>query len=275
MRREKRFSIGQFAKLHGINKKTLMWYDEIGLLKPAEVRENGYRYYTYRQSELLETIRMLRELDMSLPEIESFLKQRSAEAFIPLLQGKLVEVDRRIDRLKEIRFRLAEQEKAYTTLLETDLSGISLTQKQEEYLYVVETGDNATEEEEIEKMMEAVKRRGLESFHATVYGALLPVSSLYRQAFDSYAGLFFQLPEKDGKRGGKGVHVKPAGEYLTAYCRGEWDTLPGRYREILEYAAGRRLRLTGYAYETGINEMVISSMQDYITKIEIPVREEG
>ena len=40
-------TIGQFAALHGINKKTLMWYDEIGLFKPASINpENGYRYYT-------------------------------------------------------------------------------------------------------------------------------------------------------------------------------------------------------------------------------------
>ena len=41
-------TIGQFAALHGINKKTLMWYDEIGLFHPASVSpENGYRYYSY------------------------------------------------------------------------------------------------------------------------------------------------------------------------------------------------------------------------------------
>ena len=40
----KLFTIGQFAALHGINKKTLMWYDEIGLFKPAFIHEeNGYR----------------------------------------------------------------------------------------------------------------------------------------------------------------------------------------------------------------------------------------
>lgn len=44
------FTIGQFAALHEINKKTLMWYDEIGLLKPACIKENGYRYYSYQQS---------------------------------------------------------------------------------------------------------------------------------------------------------------------------------------------------------------------------------
>ena len=45
------FTIGQFAALHGINKKTLMWYDEIGLFRPASIdEENGYRYYNYYQS---------------------------------------------------------------------------------------------------------------------------------------------------------------------------------------------------------------------------------
>ena len=33
------FTIGQFAALHEINKKTVMWYDEIGLLKPACIKE--------------------------------------------------------------------------------------------------------------------------------------------------------------------------------------------------------------------------------------------
>ena len=62
-------TIGQFAKLHEINKKTLMWYDEIGLLKPYCIKENGYRYYNYQQSSTLETILLLRELNMSLEEI--------------------------------------------------------------------------------------------------------------------------------------------------------------------------------------------------------------
>lgn len=58
------FSIGQFARLHEVNKKTLMWYDEIGLLKPAVTKPNGYRYYTYHQSSVLEVILMLRDLDV-------------------------------------------------------------------------------------------------------------------------------------------------------------------------------------------------------------------
>lgn len=69
---DKLLTIGQFASIHNVTKKTLMWYDEVGLLKPAYIGENGYRYYTYTQSPILETILMLRELKVSIPEIKLF-----------------------------------------------------------------------------------------------------------------------------------------------------------------------------------------------------------
>ena len=65
------FTIGQFAALHEINKKTLMWYDEIGLLKPIYIKENGYRYYSYQQSA---------ELELSL--IHIYIKASFLDIFI-------------------------------------------------------------------------------------------------------------------------------------------------------------------------------------------------
>lgn len=88
-KKKKLLTIGQFAALHGINKKTLMWYDEIGLFRPAAVNsENGYRCYSYHQSPILETILLLRELDVSLTEIQDFMKNRSATNMKQLLAEK-------------------------------------------------------------------------------------------------------------------------------------------------------------------------------------------
>lgn len=84
----KLFTIGQFAAIHGVTKKTLMWYDEIGLLKHAVIGENGYRYYTYFQSPTLETILMLRELNVSIPEIQTFLSNRSAGEYGTVITRK-------------------------------------------------------------------------------------------------------------------------------------------------------------------------------------------
>lgn len=79
-----------------INKKTLMWYDEIGLLKPACIKENGYRYYSYQQSAALETILMLREMNVSLDEIKQFMENRTIDNFGSLLQEKIIELNRTI-----------------------------------------------------------------------------------------------------------------------------------------------------------------------------------
>lgn len=88
-KKDKLLTIGQFAALHGINKKTLMWYDEIGLFHPAVIHpENGYRYYNYHQSSVLETILLLRELNVSTDEIRTFMQNRSAASMEQLLRKK-------------------------------------------------------------------------------------------------------------------------------------------------------------------------------------------
>ena len=100
----KLFTIGQFSAIHGVTKKTLMWYDEIGLLKPAVIGENGYRYYTYLQSPTLEIILMLRELNVSIPEILTFLSNRSAENMEQLLtNGRKIKGSIRLLRWKKLR----------------------------------------------------------------------------------------------------------------------------------------------------------------------------
>ena len=103
------FSIGQFAALHGVNKKTLMWYDEIGLFCPAVVKENGYRYYTYFQSATLEAILLLRELDVPVARIRSFLDDRSAQSLAALWDEQLDAVDRKLARLRELRRTMQTQ----------------------------------------------------------------------------------------------------------------------------------------------------------------------
>ncbi|MEG0712075.1 MAG: hypothetical protein RR448_07520, partial [Niameybacter sp.] len=56
---------------------------------------------------------------------------------------------------------------------------------------------------------------------------------------------------------------------IRAFCKGNWDKLPDTYRRLLDFAKAQDVKLTGYAYEEGINEMVISSMEEYVTQITI------
>ncbi len=66
--------IGRFARLSGLSVGALRHYDAHGLLAPTSVsEETGYRYYAAHQLEAARTIALLRNLDMSLPEIRAYL----------------------------------------------------------------------------------------------------------------------------------------------------------------------------------------------------------
>ena len=80
MEETKLFKIGEVAKMLHVSMGTLRHYEQAGLLTPEYVdKKTGYRYYSARQLEVLNTIRYLRVLDMPLPQIADFLQNRDVD----------------------------------------------------------------------------------------------------------------------------------------------------------------------------------------------------
>lgn len=69
------YSIKDIAEFGGVSTRTLRYYDEIGLLKPAGIAANGYRYYDHNSLLLLQQILFFRELDVPLDEITRMLNR--------------------------------------------------------------------------------------------------------------------------------------------------------------------------------------------------------
>jgi MerR family transcriptional regulator, thiopeptide resistance regulator len=67
------YTVKKLAAVSGVSVRTLHFYDEIGLLKPAFVGANGYRYYQEEQLFLLQQILFYRELEFELKEIQRIL----------------------------------------------------------------------------------------------------------------------------------------------------------------------------------------------------------
>ena len=98
--------INEFAKLAGVSVRTLHYYDEIGLLKPAFVDEqNGYRFYDEISLERMQEILFYRELDFELKSIAEILsspdydKQKALAEQRKLLILKKERLERIIDAL--------------------------------------------------------------------------------------------------------------------------------------------------------------------------------
>lgn len=264
------FSIGQFARLHEINKKTLMWYDEIGLLKPAVTKENGYRYYTYHQSSVLEVILMLRDLDIPISDIQIFLRNRSAATFENLLAENIAKIERRIANLHTMREIFAEKQRDMENLHRLDLSEISIIEKEKpNHLVTVATSKAPSFDEDTEKIIAQARKYGLHRLQDATYGAMRHVEKLYRGESVKCDFLYIQMPFPLQK---EGLHIQPKGKYLRAFSFGSWDNLPNRYQEMIAYAKQNGLDLYGFSYEKGINEVVIDTVEEYIMQIEIPIR---
>ena len=245
-KKSKLLTIGQFASLHGINKKTLMWYDQVGLFRPAWIHpENGYRYYSYHQSAVLETILLLRELDVSIKEIQEFMENRSAASLKCLLEHKIL-------------------------------------QKEERCLITVDINKDTSFEEEVEMITAETEKYQLGRLHHASYGSMIPVANLQNGSFHDYSKLFIEIPfltlqnQKEPHDGPENnLHIQPGGKYLRAFHKGDWEKIPQRYQAILDHAQKKGLTLYGFSYEMGINENVIDQIEDYIVQIEIPILEEG
>ena len=89
------YTIQELAQMSGVSTRTLRYYDEIGLLKPARTNEAGYRFYGQYEIDMLQQILFYRALDMKLATIQAIIQApnfQHAEALkthrVALLQRK-------------------------------------------------------------------------------------------------------------------------------------------------------------------------------------------
>ena len=93
------WSVQQVARAAGTTSRTLRHYDDIGLLPPARVGANGYRYYDDDDLVRLQRILLLRDLGLALTTIAEVLDgERDAVAALRTHLDLLVQERERLDR---------------------------------------------------------------------------------------------------------------------------------------------------------------------------------
>jgi DNA-binding transcriptional MerR regulator len=103
--------IGDLAQAAGVNTKTIRYYEDIGVLPPAERAPNGYRTYDQDAVERVRFIREAQATGLSLDEITSVLELREQGAstchhVLDLLEHHLTQLDDRIAALESTRGKL-------------------------------------------------------------------------------------------------------------------------------------------------------------------------
>lgn len=117
---ERYISISEMAKLHGITRQTLIYYDNIDLFKPIKVEPNGYRYYSSYQIPYLREICFLRSMDVSIKEILDHFKERTPLKEKELLEKQKEYIITKIAKLNKIRTYLTEKINSYQEAVEAN-----------------------------------------------------------------------------------------------------------------------------------------------------------
>ncbi|WP_420643028.1 MerR family transcriptional regulator [Candidatus Leptofilum sp.] len=95
------YTIKQLADLANVSRRTLRYYDQIDLLKPTAVADNGYRYYNQETVLRLQQIRFYQELDFSLAQIRKILDRSDFNA-LQSLQTQKAALQQQADRLNRL-----------------------------------------------------------------------------------------------------------------------------------------------------------------------------
>jgi DNA-binding transcriptional MerR regulator len=136
---------GEFAKLCGTQKGTLLFYDKEGLLKPKHVSENGYRRYEIEQYFEFDLLSMLKEVGSSLKEIKIHLRHMDGESFLSFLEEKQVAAERELNKLKQRTLMLGDMAECLREALNFDYDVLTVEQQEEERLEVTPTGASPSE----------------------------------------------------------------------------------------------------------------------------------
>lgn len=95
------YTVTKLAKISGVSVRTLHFYDEVGLLKPAYYGSNGYRYYEEEQLLLLQQILFFRELGFELKQIQKILRRSDFDKTAALISHKQV-LQKNLERTRKL-----------------------------------------------------------------------------------------------------------------------------------------------------------------------------
>lgn len=95
------FTVKQLSKLAGVTPRTLHHYDDIGLLKPSHIGDNGYRYYGEESMLKLQQILFYRELGFPLEDIKQIMGRRDFDV-LSALETHKESLSRQMERTKRL-----------------------------------------------------------------------------------------------------------------------------------------------------------------------------
>lgn len=273
---KKYLTVSEMANYAGISRRTLIYYDQINLFKPAKIGANGYRYYGIEQYFELDVILLLKNLDVSLDEIDTFLKNRNVTAVLAGFKRQKEKVDEEIKKLKRIRNSLDSYITRYTTLENFDLKSITYTYREAEYFVISDIIENFDDIDALQvygRFYNSVDSSDL--FSGYPIGFLVDGAAFYEENFHAapYRALVKIPPERLAHYEKQRIIQQPAGYYVSGFMKDEIHYINIFNNRFRNYLKDNNLVLNGDIWELlWQDEAASENPEDQIFEVLIPVK---
>lgn len=250
MKDSRYFTPGELAKLLGISKQLLLYYDKNDIFSPEFVDENGYRFYVLSQYFTLQIIISLRKLDVSLKEIKAYLKSKDINLLKDIYRNKQQEYKKQIEELLYLEKTMQQKISFLNDIQNLPLNQILLEIQEEEYLYFSE---DISFQQPIKQRMKVLANHMLpvfsyESFQEYLMGFHYDSNDFFHGNHLTQYNVFITANSKLNYDNPIKV-IKEKSLYLCVYCNAHYGVIDSKIKErIVKFIRQNNLLYHGGIY---------------------------
>lgn len=270
---KKYLTISEFAKIAGVSRQTLIYYDRIGLFSPAYIANNQYRMYLHKQVDSIGIITILSDLGVPLKKIREVLADISIDTMEKTLTYQINTIQEKIEKLTvlqdltKIRLEQMQEGKAFLQ----GAPNFSITERAEDT--PIRIGKKLDcKQEEIDDDMVIEFFDYIESAKLPLiftFGYIKNAEDILQGNENTVSHMWFRL-----KNNAYANAFMEKGKYLVGYAKGDYGKTNYIYEALRQYAKENGLTLGGNVYEEYlIDELSEQNPSDFVLKISVKILE--
>lgn len=266
------FQIGDIARMFCLSVGTLRHYEKIGLLIPEYIDvDTGYRYYSTRQFESLNTIRYLRVLDTPLEQIADFLRNRDVDHIQKLLRQQKEAVICKRRELEIIERKIDNRLRQIEDAASSELDIIRFVTYPARRITWIRNPLSISSYLDLEVPIRQLEGR---QKNALVFlgkiGVGITQEHLIAHEYRKYDMVFMLLDPEDEFEGD--IEELSTETCVTLRFCGSHADAPVQYQKLATFIADHNLQISGFSKEvTMIDYGITNDTDKFVTEIQIPI----
>lgn len=263
------YKIGEISKIYDIGRDSLMYYEELGILKPYRDL-NGYRMYNISDIWKLNLIKELRSLDFSMKKIKEYLDDRTIKSTNRILEEEINLIDEKIEVLLKHKENIYKRLDAInSTLAETVYDEINV-------LYIkkrkaLKLNIDIKRDEEFDFLIQRLQKEYENRFDIlgnNNLGAVFNFDSVKKGIFNEFKSIFCFLEDSEDAYN----IVVDEGYYVTSSYKGSYRNNKSYITKMMNFIGENGYKIKKdpiEIYKIDIHET--GKEEEFITEIQIPI----